>query len=142
MAVKAHKFLKRFQEALDLAQRVGLLTDKPEQFIPRVKKTWAKGIGQLAFKEEAAGKLRAFALVDIWTQSLFKPLHEALFDLLRIIPNDGTFNQDLSVKRSAGKAERSGCAYSFDLSAATDRLPIKLQEALLNRFFGLGLGTL
>lgn len=46
------------------------------------------------------------------------------------------------MKRSAGKAERSGCAYSFDLSAATDRLPIKLQEALLNKFFGNSLGTL
>ena len=65
MAIKAHTFLKRFQEALDIAQRVGLLTDKPEHFIPRVKKTWSGGIGQLAFKEEAAGKLRAFALVDV-----------------------------------------------------------------------------
>jgi len=98
-------------------------------------------LGQLAFKEEAAGKLRVFALVDVWTQSLLKPLHEGLFALLRMIPNDGTFNQDESVRRSIVKANASGCAYSFDLSSATDRLPILYQSELLNRilpFNGLG----
>jgi hypothetical protein len=32
-------------------------------------------LGQLALKEEAAGKIRVFAMVDIWTQSVLKPLH-------------------------------------------------------------------
>jgi len=32
-------------------------------------------IGKLSFKEEAAGKLRVFAMVDVITQSLFNPLH-------------------------------------------------------------------
>jgi len=35
----------------------------------------ASRIGQLSLKEEAAGKVRVFAMVDIWTQSLLKPLH-------------------------------------------------------------------
>lgn len=98
-------------------------------------------MGQLAFKEEAAGKLRAFALVDVWTQSLLEPLHSSLFSLLKIVPNDGTFDQDASVNRSSAKSMKSGCAYSFDLSAATDRLPIKIQIAILNVFFGNDLGT-
>jgi hypothetical protein len=96
----------------------------------------------LAFKEEAAGKLRAFALVDVWTQSLLHPLHQALFDLLRLIPNDATFDQDASVSRSVDKARLSGAAFSFDLSAATDRLPLSLQAALLNKFLGNNLGSL
>jgi len=33
-------------------------------------------LGQLALKEEAAGKIRVFAMVDIWTQSVLKPLHD------------------------------------------------------------------
>lgn len=96
----------------------------------------------MSFKEEAAGKLRAFALVDVWTQSLLHPLHQALFDLLRLVPNDATFDQDASVSRSVDKARLSGAAFSFDLSAATDRLPLSLQAALLNLFLGNNLGSL
>jgi hypothetical protein len=39
------------------------------------------------------------------------------------------------------KANLSSCAYSFDLSAATDRLPIDLQVSLLNLLFGGSLGV-
>lgn len=88
-------------------------------------------VGRLALKEEAAGKVRVFALVDSVTQSALKPLHEWLFSILRQIPNDGTFDQMASVKRSQEKAQQSGMAYSFDLSAATDRLPAKLSASIL-----------
>jgi hypothetical protein len=81
-------------------------------------------------------------LVDVGTQSLLHPLHQALFDLLRLIPNDATFDQDASVTRSVDKATCSGAAFSFDLSAATDRLPLSLQVSLLNKFLGNNLGTL
>lgn len=91
--------------------------------------------GQLAYKEEAAGKLRVFAMVDIWTQNVLRPLHQSLFDLLKRVPNDGTFDQDASVKRSISKSLVSGCAYSFDLSSATDRLPISIQIPILNILF-------
>lgn len=33
-------------------------------------------LGRLSFKEEAAGKLRVFAMVDVFTQSMLKPLHD------------------------------------------------------------------
>lgn len=91
-------------------------------------------------KEEAAGKLRLFALVDNLTQSILRPLHDALFDLLKLIPNDGTFNQDESVKRSADKAAKYGCAFSFDLSAATDRLPASLSATVLSTVVGVEIG--
>jgi hypothetical protein len=81
------------------------------------------GLSQFATKEEAAGKIRLFALMDAVSQSTLSPLHEALFALLRKIPNDGTFDQEASIKRSQAKAIKAKCAYSFDLSAATDRLP-------------------
>jgi hypothetical protein len=113
-----------------------------------VKSSWAGGgqvnsanlsqlpLGQLAFKEEAAGKLRVFAMVDIWTQSLLRPLHDALFSLLKTLPNDGTFDQEASFNRCIEKAKASGAAFGYDLSAATDRLPISLQVVILAEFIG------
>jgi len=92
-------------------------------------------LGKLAFKVEAAGKIRVFAIIDIWTQSLLKPLHDTIFSILKGLPNDGTFNQDLSYERCMEKAKLYNCAYSVDLSAATDRLPILLQSKLLNIVF-------
>jgi hypothetical protein len=50
-------------------------------------------IGQLSRKLEAAGKVRVFAMVDIWTQSMLKPLHLMLTDFLASLPNDGTKDQ-------------------------------------------------
>jgi len=100
-------------------------------------------LGKLAFKEEAAGKLRVFAIVDSWTQSLLAPLHKYLFSVLKQVPNDGTFDQNASVRRLQAKIEQGNLkkVYSFDLSAATDRLPISLQEAILENLTGLpGIG--
>nr|WAY16602.1 putative RNA-dependent RNA polymerase [Rhizoctonia solani mitovirus 121] len=93
------------------------------------------GLGQFAVKMEPAGKVRLFALMDGITQSFLRPLHNALFDLLRAMPNDGTFDQDASVKRCMTKATKAGCAYSFDLTAATDRLPASLSSEILGSIF-------
>lgn len=93
-------------------------------------------IGQLQTKKEAAGKIRVFAMVDVWTQSALKPLHNYLFSFLKSLPNDGTFDQHASVKRCMLKAESAGCSFGYDLSAATDRLPIALQVSVLTSFLG------
>jgi hypothetical protein len=92
-------------------------------------------IGSLKTKDEAAGKVRVFAMVDWWTQSALKPLHEFLFTYLRSIPNDGTFDQHASVIRGMEKVKSSGCSFGYDLSAATDRLPIFLQSAIIETMF-------
>lgn len=92
-------------------------------------------IAQFAIKEEAAGKVRVFALIDSLSQTFLSPLHNKLFDILRTLPNDGTFDQDASVKRCSEKALKSQCAYSFDLTAATDRIPVKLSAAVINLLF-------
>lgn len=89
------------------------------------------GLSQFAIKEEAAGKVRIFALLDSISQSVLRPLHLFLFDILKNIPNDGTFDQDSSVKRCSEKLDKYGIAYSFDLSAATDRLPSLLTAEII-----------
>lgn len=99
------------------------------------------GLSQFAIKEEAAGKIRLFALMDSVTQSVMKPLHVAMFALLRLIPNDGTFDQEESVRRGMAKSLKAGKAFSFDLTAATDRLPVSLTAILIELIFnksGLG----
>jgi len=86
---------------------------------------------------EAAGKIRVFAMVDILTQSALKPLHDYLFSFLKSLPNDGTFDQHASVKRCMKKSLDAKCSFGYDLSAATDRLPIDLQVSVLSSFLGI-----
>lgn len=95
------------------------------------------GLSQFAFKEEAAGKIRTFALLDSLTQSLLRPLHDTLFLLLKNIPNDGTFDQEEAVRRCQAKALHAGMAISFDLTAATDRIPAQLTASILSSIFRL-----
>lgn len=53
---------------------------------------------------------------------------------MRLIPQDGTFDQLAPIRRLMDK----GCKnlYSYDLSAATDRLPIDLQVDVLGLLKG------
>lgn len=62
-------------------------------------------------------------------------MHELLFAFLRTLPNDGTFNQDASFQRCVEKVKLYGCSFGFDLSAATDRLPIAIQVSLITSLF-------
>lgn len=96
----------------------------------------SKANGRLSVKIEPAGKARVFALVDYWTQVALKPLHEWIFSVLREIPQDGTFNQMKPVKRLLTVVSSDQKIYSFDLSAATDRLPVLLQGLVLCQIFG------
>lgn len=102
---------------------------------PELLKSWGKPLylGALAFLEEP-GKIRVVAMVDLITQGVMKPLHDKIFSLLRAIPTDGTFNQIRPIRRLVRRMEvrnQKFCA-SYDLSAATDRLPVDLQVDLLS----------
>lgn len=61
--------------------------------------------------------------------------------MLSEIKQDATFNQELGIHRvtTAISQKRDKQVYSFDLSAATDRLPLVIQILILNSFKeGLG----
>jgi hypothetical protein len=88
-------------------------------------------LGKLSVKEEAAGKVRVFALVDSWTQWALNPLHALIFEILRDVPMDGTFDQLKPLSRLGDSPE----LFSLDLTAATDRLPIVLQKEILTSLF-------
>jgi len=117
-----------------------LLTSELENLGPRKDPDAHLFLGRLSLKEEAAGKIRVFAITDAITQTVMAPLHEGIFDLLRTIPMDGTFNQDLPLKRLLTRVKLGLLVdpdfYSYDLSAATDRLPIALQTDILSVIMG------
>jgi hypothetical protein len=54
---------------------------------------------------------------------------------LKRIPNDGTFDQAASIKRASEKSIVAKCSFGYDLTAATDRLPLSLQISLLSSLF-------
>jgi hypothetical protein len=136
------------------------LVDWLPQVGKKVGSTWQHFLGKLGFKKEAAGKVRVFAMVDCFTQWVMDPLHQAIFQLLRVIPQDGTHDQvkpldrllerqrelrdknrppgDTHKGKSRGRAlsrETFGL-FSFDLSSATDRLPLVFQKVLLSPILG------
>lgn len=99
--------------------------------------------------EEPAGKVRVVAITDYWTQLLLRPIHKVVFGTLRTIPQDGTFDQEACVARlrdlCSRKLREHGVeftAYSYDLSAATDRVPVHVYQELLSRIIGFEGATL
>lgn len=89
-------------------------------------------IGRLATVLEARGKVRVVAIVDYWSQLVLKPLHDSVFRSLRRIPQDGTFDQGKPLMELINRMAPDQRIASFDLSAATDRLPAQLQVQILS----------
>lgn len=109
-----------------------------------LERRWGKPLhfGRLGFKEEP-GKIRVFAMVTPLLQTLMHPLHKWIFARLAAIPTDGTFNQTAPVERLIERFKgESFWVASYDLSAATDRLPVQLQLDLLVPLLGEKLATL
>jgi len=90
-------------------------------------------LGKLAFKIEPAGKVRVFAMVDPFTQWLLAPLHKSIFAFLRTLPSDATFDQRGAVNAFAERLKKEKIleVYSFDITAATDRIPGIVQADVL-----------
>jgi hypothetical protein len=101
-------------------------------------------LGRLtALNTDGAGKRRIIAITDFWTQTVFRPFHDALFRTLKLIEQDGTFDQWKPIEKWVLPRIRLGFpAFSFDLTAATDRLPILLQEQIFALVFGPRLAKL
>jgi hypothetical protein len=63
---------------------------------------------------------------------LLRPLHKAIFSILYDLDTDATRDQDAAIERGQKMLANSKFAASYDLSAATDRLPVELQALLLD----------
>jgi len=89
--------------------------------------------GRLSVVYDQAGKARVIAITSYWIQTVLRPLHDFLFSSLRNIGEDSTFDQDRKFSELLSSLSREKPKlYGFDLSAATDRLPIVLQQDILS----------
>jgi hypothetical protein len=94
-------------------------------------KTESGHCGKLSIIKDPELKLRVIAMVDYNSQVLLKPIHENLLNLLRKFPSDRTFTQN---PFNDWKKDYNHF-HSLDLSAATDRFPIHLQEKLISYMY-------
>jgi len=78
---------------------------------------------------EAAGKVRTIAIVDYWTNFVLKPLHDWMFEILQLLPQDATFDQEGRVREFAERGYTE--LFSYDLKSATDLIPLILYKILL-----------
>lgn len=89
--------------------------------------------GKLGFKVEGAGKTRIFTIPNSLKQALLRPAHDWCMEVLRTIPQDGTFDQHAPIHRLLSRGLRHFS--SFDLSAATDRFPLSFQSIIVAALF-------
>lgn len=100
-----------------LASRLAIL----EKYIPHpIQSVCTSKLGKLSVFGDKEGKTRIVAITDYWTQTSLKPIHDHLMRLLRGIKVDCTFNQD----NYKHLLSLPGPFSSFDLSSATDRMPL------------------
>jgi len=86
---------------------------------------------KLSVIHDREAKARVIAILDYWSQTTLKPIHDTLFGILKRIKGDCTFDQ--ASFRTYLPTE--GPYHSLDLSSATDRFPLVLEEAVLAEVF-------
>jgi len=89
-------------------------------------------LGKLAVIAEWGGKTRIVGELDYWTQMALTPLHNTLNYFLKTVKADGTFDQNAIASRvQAWTNDPNMEIYSYDLTTATDRIPIEYQRDIL-----------
>lgn len=91
-------------------------------------------IRRLAGIPDKWGKTRTVAILDYFSQTTLRPVHDFIFRVLKTIPQDYTFNQGGFKDRI--RWEEGIVYHSVDLSKATDRFPFVLTLAVLEPMFG------
>lgn len=115
---------KRLKENMNL-----LLNTQPAEFLKEYDNKPFRRIVAIPDKEL---KSRNIAILDYFSQTCLKPLHEFLFKILRRIPQDCTFDHGQAFTKSTGWS----IYYSIDLTSATDRFPRAYTEEILRVRFG------
>jgi len=100
------------------------------KFFPKVE---TSNLRKLSVKPDRECKSRVFAMLDYYSQTVLRPLHELLFDQLKKIQYDQTFTQADQLVLTAPEGHRF---WSMDLTAATDRFPKDIQRSLIAALVG------
>jgi len=81
-------------------------------------------------------KSRIIGIGDYFSQSVLTPFHKLLASVLDRIPNDFTNSHEKGFERVRQLTVESDECHSLDLSAATDRLPVKAQGRMIGILLG------
>jgi hypothetical protein len=114
--------LLEWSEKADLQELLGLKRNK------------TRYLRKVSVKPDREGKSRIFAILDYWSQTALTPLHDMLYRHLDSIPEDCTTDQTSGVEKMLAYRNNKWF-YSYDLTSATDRFPVKVQERILGRMF-------
>lgn len=87
--------------------------------------------GKVSFIQEPGYKLRAVANPNLMVQVALRPLQQVIWELLRHMPEDATFDQEAGVLTVLGWLQEGETVHSVDLSDATNVFPLELQMSLL-----------
>jgi hypothetical protein len=101
-------------------------------FLTRIIPVFKGKVRKLSYFSDKEGKTREVAIFDYFSQTSLIPLHKYLFKALKKIPQDFTFDQT-GFMSSLSNAE---VFYSIDLTAFTDRFPIRINKDLLSSRIG------
>jgi hypothetical protein len=86
---------------------------------------------RLAFLSDKKGKTRVVGIGNSITQSLFKPVHDYLFKVLKTIKCDGTHDHEGQADRVREATKSNKLCHSIDMTACTDRFPALFQAVSL-----------
>jgi hypothetical protein len=112
-------------------------TSIPDALLRALKVKIPKGILKLAkisVKDDSSCKSRLFGILDYFSQTVLYPVHRGLFDILKQIPSDMTFDQTKDLAKL--RPDKGSSFHSIDLTAATDRFPVKLQKMVMAQLIG------
>jgi hypothetical protein len=100
---------------------------------------------KISCKQESWGRMRLFAIADWFSHSALRGYRNTLCEWLAAQPQDGTFDQDSVVEQirlwtidpSSGTEPES-----TDLTAATDSIPVEVQQEIASVIMNNGLAAL
>ncbi|QCF24445.1 RNA-dependent RNA polymerase [Entomophthora muscae mitovirus 1] len=98
----------------------------------------SKLIRVISLKPDREYKTRPFALLDYWSQTCLKPIHDKIFGILKQYgKTDCTFGHNEAMNIASNIPNPDGSQFhSLDLSSATDRFPMDLQVKILSLMIG------
>jgi len=93
-------------------------------------------VSRLSPIADYSGKTRIVAIGDNFSQRVLKPFADYMFDLLSSLKGDCTFSQGQKSREIKSRILNSESSWSFDLTQATDRLPVEVIQVVIEYLFG------
>jgi hypothetical protein len=87
--------------------------------------------GYVDHRIQSDGKVRWFYAAPPWQNEMFKHYSRSLYDFLRSVHEDCTFDQDKGVRKVHAWLQEGKIVHSIDLSSATDSFPWEVTKLCL-----------